>query len=103
MFAGLYVATVVVTQLISNTATAVLLAPVALQVALALGANPAPFLMAVAAGASAVFISPISSPVNALVFAAGQYKVRDFMRVGLPLQLLILVVSLALIPLLFPF
>lgn len=103
MFAGLYVATVVVTQLISNTATAVLLAPVALQVALALGASPAPFLMAVAAGASAVFISPISSPVNALVFAAGQYKVRDFVRVGLPLQLLILVVSLAVIPLLFPF
>lgn len=103
MFAGVYVATVLITQLISNTATAVLLAPVALNVALALGVNPAPFLMAIAAGASAVFISPISSPVNALVFAAGQYKVRDFVRVGLPLQLVILVVSLALIPWLFPF
>lgn len=103
MFAGVYIATVVVTQLISNTATAVLLAPVALNVALAMDANPAPFLMAIAAGASAVFISPISSPVNALVFAAGQYKVRDFVRVGLPLQIVILVVSLAVIPWLFPF
>lgn len=103
MFAGVYVATVLVTQLISNTATAVLLAPVALHAALAMEVNPAPFLMAIAAGASAVFISPISSPVNALVFAAGQYRVRDFVRVGVPLQVLILVVSLVLIPLLFPF
>lgn len=87
---------------ISNTATAVLLAPIAIQTAQALNVSPYPFAMIVAVAASAAFMTPVSSPVNTLVVAPGRYSFADFLRIGVPFTLLIMVVSVAIIPILFP-
>jgi len=100
---SVYLAAVIATTFLSNTTSAVLLAPIALHVALLAGLAPAPFLVAVAIGASSSFISPVASPVSALVLGPGQYRFADFVKVGAPLQLLVAVASLALIPLFFPF
>jgi di/tricarboxylate transporter len=102
MMAGLFAMTAVLSLFISNTATAVMLAPVAVGVAIDMGAAPAPFVMTVAVAASAAFMTPVSSPVNTLVVEPGGYGFMDFVKVGLPLFLLTGVVSLILIPLLFP-
>ncbi len=88
---------------LSNTATAVLIAPVALRVAEGLNLAPQPLLMGVAIAASAAFATPISSPVNTLVMGPGGYRFGDFTRVGLPLQVLVLVIALLVVPLVFPF
>ena len=87
---------------ISNTATAVLMAPVALAIAKDLGASPYPFAMTVALAASAAFMTPISSPVNTLVVGPGNYAFGDFVRVGVPFTLLVLVVTVVLVPWLLP-
>lgn len=100
---SVYLAAVIATAFLSNTTSAVLLSPIALQVALLAGLSPAPFLVAVAIGASCSFLSPVSSPVSAMVLGPGQYRFADFVRVGGPLQVLVALVSLTLIPLLFPF
>jgi len=102
MMAGLFAMTAVLSLFISNTATAVMLAPVAVGVALDMGAAPAPFVMTVAVAASAAFMTPVSSPVNTLVVEPGGYGFMDFVKVGIPLFLLTGAVSLILIPLLFP-
>ena len=103
VMAALFVVTSLASQVISNTATTVLIAPVAFQVAAKLGLAPQPFLMAVALAASTAFATPIASPVNMLVLNAGGYRFSDFMKVGIPLQLVLFVVTLAVVPLLFPF
>lgn len=87
---------------ISNTVTAVLMAPVALAVAAALGASPLPFAMTVALAASAAFMTPVSSPVNALVAGPGGYTFLDFVKVGVPLACLTGAVTVLLVPLLLP-
>ncbi|TCZ64822.1 SLC13 family permease [Roseicella aquatilis] len=87
---------------ISNTATAVLMAPVALGVAAEMGASPYPFAMIVALGASAAFMTPVSSPVNTLVVTPGGYGFGDFVKVGAPFTILVMVVSLLLVPWLLP-
>lgn len=99
----LYLVTAGLSQLISNTATAILLAPVALQTAAALHLSPHPLLVTVAVAASAAFSTPIASPVNTLVLGPGGYRFSDFVKVGLPLQVLTLGVVLVVVPLLFPF
>lgn len=103
LMAGIYFTTSLLTMFISNTATAVLLAPIALQSALQIGASPVPFLFAVAVGASMCFASPFSTPPNALVMPAGQYTFMDYIKVGLPLQIIMGVVMVFVLPLLFPF
>jgi len=103
VMAVLFLATSVASQVISNTATTVLVAPVAYQVAGQLGLSPAPFLMSVALAASTAFATPIASPVNMLVLNAGGYRFGDFLRVGVPLQLVLFVLTLLLVPQLFPF
>lgn len=103
LLGSVYLAAVVATTFLSNTTSAVLLAPIALQVASLAGLSPVPFLVAVALGASSSFISPVSSPVSAFVLAPGQYRFGDFVRTGTPLQLLLAVVTLVLVPVLFPF
>jgi len=103
MLGALFVITSAFSQVISNTATTVLVAPIALQLALALGVSPYPFLMAVAIAASTAFTTPIASPVNTLVLGPGRYRFGDFFKVGISLQLLLLVAALLLIPLFFPF
>jgi di/tricarboxylate transporter len=90
------------TQVFSNTATTVLIAPIALATARELGLQPQAFLMAVAVAASMAFASPVASPVNTLVMGAGGYRFRDFLRVGLPLILLTLVLSVLVLPMLWP-
>ena len=87
---------------ISNTATAVLMAPVALAMASELGASPHPFAMIVALAASTAFMTPISSPVNTLVVAPGNYRFGDFVKIGVPFSLVVLVVSVLLVPLFLP-
>lgn len=103
VLAVIFAVTAVLGMFISNTATAVLMAPVALAIAKELQASPYPFAMTVALAASAAFVTPVSSPVNTLVVGPGDYSFMDFVRVGLPLVLLVLVVSVALVPWLLPF
>lgn len=100
---GVFVITTLLSQFISNTATTVLMAPITLGIAQGLGLNPMPFMMAVAIAASAAFATPIASPVNTLVVAPGNYRFTDFLRVGVPLQLLAMAIALFMLPLLFPF
>ncbi len=102
LLACLFLLTALIGLFISNTATAVLMAPVALSTAEQLGASPYPFAMIVALAASAAFMTPISSPVNTLVLGPGQYRFADFLRAGVPFTALVMVVSVLLVPLLFP-
>ena len=103
LLAGIYAATSVMTIFISNTVTAVLMAPIALQCAMQIGVSPVPFMFAVTVAASMCFASPFSTPPNALVMSAGQYTFMDYVKVGLPLQVLMGVVMVFVLPLLFPF
>ena len=103
LLAALFVVTGVLGQVISNTATALLVAPVALRAALEIGASPYPFLMAVAVAASSSFATPVASPITMLVLGPGAYRFGDFFRVGVLVQGLLLIVTLVLVPLLFPF
>ncbi len=103
LLAGIYAATSVMTIFISNTVTAVLMAPIALQCAGQIGVNPVPFMFAVTVAASMCFASPFSTPPNALVMSAGQYTFMDYVKVGLPLQILMGVVMVLVLPLMFPF
>ncbi|MBR9885533.1 MAG: SLC13 family permease [Oceanospirillales bacterium] len=100
---GLFLLTSILSQFISNTATTVLVAPIALSTAQLLGVNPEPLMMTVAIAASTAFATPIASPVNTLVLAPGNYRFSDFAKVGIPLQLMALGVTLLVTPLLFPF
>ncbi|HIF4856946.1 TPA: SLC13 family permease [Klebsiella pneumoniae] len=88
---------------ISNTATAVLMAPIALAAAKSMGVSPYPFAMVVAMAASAAFMTPVSSPVNTLVLGPGKYSFSDFVKIGVPFTMLVMVVCVLLIPVLFPF
>lgn len=101
--AAVYFATSIMTIFISNTVTAVLMAPIALQCAIGIGVSPIPFLFAVTVAASMCFASPFSTPPNALVMPAGQYTFMDFIKVGLPLQIIMGLVMIFALPLLFPF
>lgn len=103
LMAGIYFTTSLLTLFISNTATAVLMAPIAVQSAVAYGVSPLPMLFAVTFGASLCFMSPFSTPPNALVMPAGQYTFGDYLKVGTPLQLILGALMIFVIPLLFPF
>lgn len=88
---------------ISNTATAVLMAPIALAAAKSMGVSPYPFAMIVAMAASAAFMTPVSSPVNTLVLGPGNYRFSDFVKIGVPFTLIVMVACVLLVPVLFPF
>ena len=103
LLAGVYFTTSLMTMFISNTVTAVLMAPIALQSAIQAGVSPVPFLFAVTVAASMCFASPFSTPPNALVMPAGQYSFADYVKVGLPLQVIMGLVMIVALPLLFPF
>ena len=100
---GLFVVTSLLSQVISNTATTVLLAPVAVGVAEDLAVSPYPLLMGVAIAASTAFATPVASPVNTLVLGPGGYAFGDFAKIGVPLQILVLGIVVVLVPILFPF
>lgn len=103
LLAALFLFTSALSQLVSNTATTVLVAPIALQAAIGMGVNPHAMLMTVAIAASTAFATPVASPVNTLVLNPGGYRFGDFAKAGIPLQLLILVATLLVVPWLFPF
>jgi di/tricarboxylate transporter len=102
VLAGVFLITTLSTQFLSNTATSVLMAPIAYQAAVTLGVAPHAFLMAVAMAASSAFMTPIASPVNTIVLAAGGYRFSDFVKVGLPLLFIMLVLVVTILPILFP-
>ncbi|EKT54697.1 MULTISPECIES: SLC13 family permease [Providencia] len=88
---------------ISNTATAVLMAPIAIAAARQMDVSPLPFAMIVGIAASAAFMTPVSSPVNTLVLGPGGYKFSDFLKVGVPFTIIVMFISIAVVPILFPF
>jgi len=100
---AIYAATSVLTLFLSNTATAILFTPIAMQAALDMGVTPYPFLFAVAVAASCCFASPFSTPPNALVMNAGNYTFMDYVKVGLPLQIIMGIVMILVLPLFFSF
>jgi di/tricarboxylate transporter len=102
VLACLFFITALLGMFISNTATAVLMAPVALAMAKELKASPYPFAMIVALAASTAFMTPVSSPVNTLVVGPGNYKFGDFVRVGTPFSVIVLVVCVIMVPWLLP-
>ncbi|MTD42551.1 TRAP transporter large permease subunit [Erwinia sp. CPCC 100877] len=103
MLVCLFVMCATIGLFISNTATAVLMAPIALAAAKSMGVSPYPFVMVVAMAASAAFMTPVSSPVNTLVLGPGNYQFSDFVKTGVPFTLIVMVVCVLLIPVLFPF
>ncbi len=102
-FICIYLLTLLLTELITNNAAAALTFPIAFSLATELGVNYQPFIMAVVFGASASFISPYGYQTNLMVFSAGNYKLADFLRVGMPLSVTYSITVLLLIPLIFPF
>jgi len=99
---ALFAITALLGMFISNTATAVLMAPVAIAVSVEMKASPYPFAMIVALAASTAFMTPVSSPVNTLVVTPGRYSFGDFVKIGAPLSLIVMVVCVILVPLVFP-
>jgi di/tricarboxylate transporter len=102
VLATLFAITALLGMFISNTATAVLMAPVALALANEMDASPYPFAMIVALAASTAFMTPVSSPVNTLVVAPGNYAFGDFVRIGVPFSIIVMTVCVILVPWLLP-
>jgi di/tricarboxylate transporter len=102
LMTGLFLLTSIFSQVISNTATTVLVAPIATMAAANMEISPYPLLMTVAIAASTAFSTPVASPVNTLVLGPGGYKFIDFVKIGIPLQLLVMVLALLAVPMLFP-
>ncbi|HBO37695.1 MAG TPA: SLC13 family permease, partial [Pasteurellaceae bacterium] len=100
---SLFVLSAFIGLFISNTATAILMAPIAITMANQLNLSPVPFAMTVAIAASAAFMTPISSPVNTMVLGPGGYKFFDFVKIGVPFTILVMLVTVFMVPILFPF
>jgi len=103
LMGGIFVLTTAFSQVINNSATTILVAPIVLQSAIDLGVSPYPLLMIVAVSASTAFLTPIGTTTNLMVTTPGEYNFNDFVRVGLPLAVIFLVISLILVPLIWPF
>jgi di/tricarboxylate transporter len=102
VLACLFAVTAVMGLFLSNTVTAVLMAPVGISIAQDLGLAAQPFAMTVALAASAAFMTPVSSPVNMLVIGPGGYRFTDFLRIGVPLALASMVVTVVMVPWILP-
>jgi di/tricarboxylate transporter len=103
LLGGIFLLTTAFSQVINNSATAVLMAPIALLAASTLQLSPEPFMIVVAISASTAFLTPIGTTTNAMVMTAGGYRFMDYFRVGAPLLLLFLIFTLFLVPIMWPF
>jgi len=103
ILAGLMVLSMAATQVMPSPVVAVLMSPIALNAAASQGASPYPFMMGIAYALAAAFLSPVAHPANVLVMSPGGYRFTDYVKHGLPLALIVLLISIPLLPLLFPF
>ena len=95
--------TAIITNFMSNTATAALMAPLAMPIAMASGISPLPIIMGIAMSASCCFLTPIATPPNTIVLGPGRYSFTDYVKAGWPLQMLSLILCVLLIPVIWPF
>lgn len=103
LLAALMAFTMIAGLFMSNTATAALLAPIVVDIATKMNYDPTTFAMGLAIAASTAFMTPISSPVNTLVVGPGRYRFNDFVKIGVPFSIIVLIIGIILIPILFPF
>lgn len=103
LLGGVFLLTTTFSQVINNSATAVLMAPIAILAATSLNLSPEPFMIIVAISASTAFLTPIGTTTNAMVMTAGGYKFMNYLKVGAPLLLLFFIISLILVPIIWPF
>lgn len=103
LLGGIFLLTTMFSQVINNSATAVLMAPIAVLAASSLNISPEPFMIVVAISASTAFLTPVGTTTNAMVMSAGGYKFMDYLKVGAPLLLMFFIISLILVPLIWPF
>ncbi len=103
LLGGIFLLTTGFSQTINNSATAVLMAPIAIIAATSLGVSPKPFMIAVAISASTAFLTPVGTTTNAMVMVAGGYKFMDYVKVGAPLLLLFFIVTILIVPMIWPF
>lgn len=103
LLGGVFLLTTGFSQVINNSATAILMAPIVILAATSLNISPEPFMIAVAVSASTAFLTPIGTTTNAMVLSAGGYKFKDYLKVGAPLLLLFLIIILFLVPIIWPF
>ena len=103
LLGGIFLLTTTFSQVINNSATAVLMAPIAILAASSLQISPEPFMIAVAISASTAFLTPVGTTTNAMVMTAGNYKFMDYLKVGAPLLILFFIITLVLVPIIWPF
>ena len=103
LLAGLFVLTGVLGQVISNTATALIIIPISVVAATEMGISPQPVLMCVAVAAAASFLTPVATPTNLMVMEPGGYRFGDYWKLGLPMMLWFLVIAVGLVPVIWPF
>lgn len=103
MLAAIYLLVSILTELVTNNAVAILMTPIAISIAASLEVDARPFLVAIMFGASASFITPIGYQTNTYVYGAGGYRFGDFLKIGIPLNLLLWVVAVVMIPWIWPF
>ena len=101
--AGIFLITSFLSQVMSNTATAILMAPIVLAASMELGYSPYPFMMVLAVSASTAFLTPFGTPTNTMVMNAGGYKFTDYMKSGSVLLLIFFIISIVMIPLIWPY